>query len=804
MKFRDISVPKKLVLVFSAVGLVALLMGAVSIWASNMAAQRGIEVGVRLAPLGDAAMEIKLTATLAHLIFEEIMSGDARESIDEVWALLDDSRFYANAILYGAQNDEGTFIATESPIVRKNVEQVLEGIELFVEAARSRYAAQATGQGAASAADAEFDALYDGLAGRIAAAALPVRDDAVVQALAGDARYELAHGHLLVEEILGGDTSEDFSEATGSFEAAAAALERAARANPVFAARAAGIAEDIARLTELAGQRYEISMNTTGAGSDAEEAFDATFVGFIEAADAAEGAIQDAMARGIEELRWSRTVAWGAPVTGVLLLMVMLVFGCRVLGVVLGQRLVELADTMRSLTRGELTVEVPQWPSRDETGEMARAVQVFKDNAIRMGELEADRKESDERRAAERRAMMSELQDAFGTVVDAAVAGDFARRVEVRFDDSELNTLADGVNKLVETVDRGLGETVGVMAALADGDLTKRMVGDYQGSFLKLKEDANRMAGQIGDIVGRISAATGSVRSAAGEIDSGASELSTRTESQAASLEETAAAMEEIAATVKTNAENAVEANNLAEATRGQAERGREVVAETVVAMANIRESSTEIGDIVSTIEGIAFQTNLLALNAAVEAARAGDAGKGFAVVASEVRTLAQRSGEAAKTIKDLIGKSTGHVEAGERLVGDTDAALAEILEGVRNLARTVEEIADASKEQTTGVEEVSGTVSQMDEMTQQNASMADRSAAAARGLTEQSETLVELVRFFTIGDASGSGSGAGTGADRDQQTWDGDAKAETEAARKPAPAPRAAQAGNGGAWGEF
>jgi methyl-accepting chemotaxis protein len=219
--------------------------------------------------------------------------------------------------------------------------------------------------------------------------------------------------------------------------------------------------------------------------------------------------------------------------------------------------------------------------------------------------------------------------------------------------------------------------------------------------------------------------------------------------------------------------------------------------------MANIRESSTEIGDIVSTIEGIAFQTNLLALNAAVEAARAGDAGKGFAVVASEVRTLAQRSGEAAKTIKNLIGKSTGHVEAGERLVGDTDAALTEILEGVRNLARTVEEIADASKEQTTGVEEVSSTVSQMDEMTQQNASMADRSAAAARGLTEQSETLVELVRFFNTGDASGSSSGARIGADRNRQAWDRDAKTETEAARKPAPAPRPALAGNG-TWGEF
>ncbi len=456
----------------------------------------------------------------------------------------------------------------------------------------------------------------------------------------------------------------------------------------------------------------------------------------------------------------------------------------------------------------EAGLEVPGLERKDELGQMAQALEVFKQTAVE--KIETDRQQAVEIAAREsQRAEQAEKDEKIQAEIDQAVtaagAGDFSQRVDTEGFEGIMQNLGDGMNELLETVDRGLTETVKVMAALADGDLTKRMVGDYQGSFLKLKEDANRMAEQIGAIVGRISAATGSVRNAAGEIDSGASELSTRTESQAASLEETAAAMEEIAATVKTNAENAIEANSLAEATRGQAERGREVVAETVQAMANIRESSTEIGDIVSTIEGIAFQTNLLALNAAVEAARAGDAGKGFAVVASEVRTLAQRSGEAAKTIKDLIGKSTGHVEAGERLVGDTDTALTEILEGVRNLARTVEEIADASKEQTTGVEEVSSTVSQMDEMTQQNASMADKSAAAARGLTEQSETLIELVRFFTIGDApdSGSRSGARTGADRDQQAWDRDARTETETARKPAPAPRPARAGNG-TWSEF
>ena len=211
MKFRDLSVSKKLVLLFSGVGLVTLLTGAASVWAANAVAQRGIEANARLAPLGYAATEIKLTAVQAHLIFEEIMSGDEGESIDEVWALLEESRLYANAILDGAEINEVTLIPTDSPVVREHVRQAQEYIEIFAEAARARYATLGSGHGTGSAMDVEFDALYDGLTDRIAAAAGPVPGDAAVQALAGDACYRLAHGHILVEEMLAGDAGEDFN-----------------------------------------------------------------------------------------------------------------------------------------------------------------------------------------------------------------------------------------------------------------------------------------------------------------------------------------------------------------------------------------------------------------------------------------------------------------------------------------------------------------------------------------------------------------------------------------------------------------
>jgi len=387
-----------------------------------------------------------------------------------------------------------------------------------------------------------------------------------------------------------------------------------------------------------------------------------------------------------------------------------------------------------------------------------------------------------------------------GQVISAARAGDFSARVEVSDDDVNRTAAADGINQLCANVEGFLQDVGQALGGLSRGDLTSTVKGSYEGQLDDIARNVDTTAKEIERLVGKIIHATGDINRASSEINTGATELSTRAESQAASLEETAAAMEEISATVKTNAENVVEANSLAEATRGQAEKGREVVSETVQAMADIRESATEISDIVATIEAIAFQTNLLALNAAVEAARAGDAGKGFAVVASEVRTLAQRSGDAAKTIKSLIAKSTDNVAAGDRLVADTDKALSEILTSVRNVASTIEAISEASTEQTTGVEEVSATVSQMDEITQQNASMADRSAAAARSLTEQSATLVDLVGFFKTEAGSGAGSGA-TGADHDRQIWEDDARDDADAARRPAPP--AAHAANGN-WAEF
>jgi methyl-accepting chemotaxis protein len=268
----------------------------------------------------------------------------------------------------------------------------------------------------------------------------------------------------------------------------------------------------------------------------------------------------------------------------------------------------------------------------------------------------------------------------------------------------------------------------------------------------QIAEAVQLMAQKVSSTIGEIKASGREVTNASAEISTSTSDLSQRTEEQAASLEETSSAMEELSATVKKNAENAQQASQSATATRDVAERGGQVVAKTVQAMAKIEESSGKISDIIGVIDEIARQTNLLALNAAVEAARAGEAGRGFAVVASEVRSLAQRSSQAAKDIKDLITNSTVQVKEGVDLVNKAGNSLGEIVESIKQVAAIVSDIANASIEQATGIEQINKALTQMDEVTQQNSALVEENAATAKTLEHQAKAMDDQVAFFQIG----------------------------------------------------
>ena len=410
-----------------------------------------------------------------------------------------------------------------------------------------------------------------------------------------------------------------------------------------------------------------------------------------------------------------------------------------------------LSKVMAAIADNRLDIEVPYTGNSNEIGEMARAVAVFRDNAARIAEMSQAEAVAIERRAAERTEMMQQLQSEFGAVVDAAIAGDFSRRVIARFDDHELNALATSVNLLVERVDAGLGATAQVLAAMAETDLTQRVEGDFSGAFGKLQTDTNRVAERLGAVMSQLRDTSGLLKTATGEILSGATDLSDRTTKQAATIEETSATMEQLSSTVTHNADRARQASSVASTVTQTAEEGGKVMASANQAMERIISSSAKISNIIGLIDDIAFQTNLLALNASVEAARAGDAGKGFAVVAIEVRRLAQSAASASADVKTLIEQSGTEVQAGSRLVSEAVTKLEAILESARSSSQLMEAIAQESGEQASAIEQVGISVRTLDEMTQHNAALVEQTNAAIEQTEAQAAELDDIVAGFRI-----------------------------------------------------
>jgi methyl-accepting chemotaxis protein len=418
---------------------------------------------------------------------------------------------------------------------------------------------------------------------------------------------------------------------------------------------------------------------------------------------------EEAVRQGWTALLWLLGIVGG--------LFAVLGIGIAAIGRGVVSPLAELTQVIARTSAGELDVDVPSTHRKDEIGQLARALLVFRDSAIEKSQLEGAAAES-RRHAEQERAR------------NAAAQAEAARQVAY-----VVNSLGSGLERL------------------ARGDLVFRLTDDVGEDYRKVQADFNAAVAQLQQTVRDIALASIEVSHAAAEISSSTTDLSQRTEEQAASLEQTSASMEQISVTVKNNAENALRANELAKGARDVADRGGAVVAEAVTAMAQIEQSSGKISEIISVIDEIARQTNLLALNAAVEAARAGEAGRGFAVVASEVRSLAQRSSQAANDIKNLIINSNGQVREGVNLVNRAGAALQEIVEAIRRVADIVSDIANASSEQATGIDQINRTLSQMDEMTQQNSALVEQNAATAKTLEEQQKTMQEKIRFFRYDD---------------------------------------------------
>ncbi len=347
------------------------------------------------------------------------------------------------------------------------------------------------------------------------------------------------------------------------------------------------------------------------------------------------------------------------------------------------------------------------------------------------------------------------LNDRIAEVLEAALAGDFSRRLSVSFADPTLQALATSINDLVQMIDRGIAETATVLSAMASTDLTLRVTGSYSGALARLKDDTNSVADRLSEVVSQLRGASSALRTAAGDILSGTNDLSNRTTSQAARVEETSAAVERLDGATADIAKRAIAASATAKAVADTATTTGGIMDEANEAMMRISESSSKIANIIGLIDDVAFQTNLLALNASVEAARAGDAGKGFAVVAVEVRRLAQSAAAASAQVKTLVDQSTNEVSVGERLVAKATESLSQMLDGIRENSSLIGGIATATREQSETISEISGVVRQIDEMTQHNAALVEETNAAIEQTERQTNELDTLVDVFILAEGS-------------------------------------------------
>lgn len=347
------------------------------------------------------------------------------------------------------------------------------------------------------------------------------------------------------------------------------------------------------------------------------------------------------------------------------------------------------------------------------------------------------------------------IQEDIQSIVSACIEGDFTKRLSLEGKHGFLLNLSEGINKISDITLQGLTEAKSALEELANGNLNSRMSGNYQGIFEEIKQSLNATFDKLYALVSEIRTSTEAVNNASQEIALGSQDLAHRTEQQAATLEETASAMEEITTTVKQNATNAKTADELSTKSNIVASEGSRIIEEAIDAMRQIQQSSVKIADIIGVIDDIAFQTNLLALNAAVEAARAGEAGKGFGVVASAVRTLAGRSAEASKEIKDLITKSVNMINQGSEQVNKSGATFKEIAASVEQVNTLIKNITQASEEQATGIEDINKAINRIDEATQQNAALVEENTAATRSMADQVSQLEQLIRFFKVSSAT-------------------------------------------------
>lgn len=664
------SLRTKLLGSFIVVAALVAVVGFIGTRYTASVADKGVYVGDHLAPLGDAAMEIKLTATTAHLLFEEIMAGDEGEDINEVWRLLDETRWYANAILNGGKNDEGTFYPSESPEVRKEMQSVLAKVDAFIISAKQRYAQHAGKAGIGSAADQEFDSTYDAMQDRLASMIDAAGYNTAVIKAAGEARYRLANAHLFLEELLSGDDSISLDDVLADMAAALDAMTAIAGTDG-----AAQMAEDIGKFMEISKTRHADTLNASGAGSEADASFDASFEGFIEEADRAEELIHDAMELGIAEAIAAQDNAYAV----ISVLSVGAVVFALVIAALVGRnvsgRSGRLSAAMSQLAEGRLDTDVPLTDDADEIGGMARALLVFKENLQETDRLRRDQEEAEQKATLQRREARLDMADTFETKVGSIVNAVSNAATEMQSSSQSMSA----------TAQQTTNQAVAVTAAADRASANVQTVATA----------AEELSASIGEISRQVQQSS--------EVAAGASHEAERTNTQVQGLASSANKIGEVVRLISDIAEqtNLLALNATIEAARaGEAGKGFAVVASEVKNLANqtarateeisgqvpeIQSATQEAVGAIGGITGTIGQINEIAsgIAAAVEqqGAATGEIARNIQEAASGtqevtanisgVNQAANESGESAQQLLDAAGKLTQQSDSLNRDVQD-------------------------------------------------------------------------------------------------------------------------------------
>ncbi|WP_421703779.1 methyl-accepting chemotaxis protein [Aliiroseovarius sp.] len=530
--------------------------------------------------------------------------------------------------------------------------------------------------------------------------------------------------------------------------------------------------DEVMRLLDAYHQSFQHYAQATFTERDTRQAVSASFADAEPVFETLRSNILKAISE--HEVQATRTQTAAALLAGLAGLAVVALFLARIrlISHRISTPLSQTADVIKELAAGNLDKDPPQSPY-DEISAIARACVTFRetiqDNQNRDAEArkrdEADRaaREAEEQRArAEQHARLEEeerkrkrdqdIAREINAALTACAAGNFSHRLDTSDKDGILAEVCEGVNEICRVTNRGLDEVQRALVELSAGNTAYRMEGAFGGVFDTIRENVNRTAESLDDVISRIAESSSSIGGATEEIADAAMDLARRTENNAATLEQTASAIDELSSSVRTASDTVNGVNETITRIRQDAESNAEVVDRTVAAMDAIRTSSSEIRKIVGLIDDIAFQTNLLALNAGVEAARAGESGRGFAVVASEVRELAARSAAAAKEVGSFVDDSSKQVEDGAELVTRTGEALKSIVAGVAEMADSFAEIASSTNQQSVTISEINNATNQLDQSTQQNAAMFEEATASTQVLKSETAALAEVIEAFHNG----------------------------------------------------